>query len=121
MPPERALPYFGSYDKKNNVLNILEYSLPQNAFEYVNSVLEIQENPFSGDVINSYNDGPDKNGDQMGQYYELENSSPAAFLLPGQEMKHLQRIYHFEGSENDLDILTRKFLNVSIEEIKNSL
>ncbi len=35
----------------------------------------------------------------MGRYYELEDSSPAAFLNPGEEMIHTQRIYHFEGKE----------------------
>ena len=119
LSPQRALPFMGSYDARNNILTILEYSLPQNVTKYVNSALEIQENPFSGDVINSYNDGPKADGSQMGKYYELEASSPAAFLKPGEEIIQIQRIYHFQGSEKDMDVLAKSFLNSSIEEIKN--
>jgi hypothetical protein len=118
--PQRALPFFGSYDIRNNILTIVEYSLPENVTDYVNSALEIQENPFSGDVINSYNDGPNKNGSQMGIYYELEASSPAAFLKQGEEMVYVQRTYHFEGKEDDLNLLTTRLLKVSIEDIKNA-
>ena len=118
--PQRALPFMGSYDIKNKILTILEYSLPPNVTDYVNSALEIQEDPYSGDVINSYNDGSGKDGSQMGLYYELEASSPAAFLKPGEEIIHTQRIYHFEGSEKALNVLTKTILGVSIEEIKNA-
>ncbi len=120
MSPQRALPFMGSYDEKNNILSIVEYQLPPDNKEYVNSALEIQEHPFSGDVINSYNDGPKKDGTQMGQYYELEDSSPAAFLKPGEQMVHTQRIYHFQGREKDLNALAISMLNVSIKEIKNA-
>jgi hypothetical protein len=118
--PKRAMPFVGSYDSKNKVLTILEYSLPETATDYVNSALELQKNPFSGDVINSYNDGPKKDGTRMGEYYEIETSSPAAFLKPGEEIIHTQRIFHFEGNEIDLDQVSKKYLNVTIEEIKNS-
>jgi hypothetical protein len=118
--PQRALPYIGSYDRKNKILTILEFSLPPNITEYVNSSLEIQENPFNGDVINSYNDGPGKDGSQMGLYYELETSSPAAFLKPGEEIIHMQRIFHFEGNENDLNVLCETILKVSLEETEKA-
>lgn len=118
--PQRALPFMGSYDAKNKILTLLEYSLPPNVTDYVNSALEIQENPFSGDAINSYNDGPKADGTQMGLYYELEASSPAAFLKSGEEIIQTQRIYHFEGSEKELDILAKSILKVSIQEISNA-
>ena len=118
--PSRALPYIGSYDGENNILTVVEYSLPDGITDYVNSALEIQKDPFSGDVVNSYNDGPKKDGSQMGNYYELEDSSPAAFLKPGEEIIHTQRIYHFEGNEKDLDILAKSLLRVSINDIKKA-
>ena len=117
--PQRAVPIIGSYDAKNSILTIIEFSLPENTIEYVNSSLEIQENPFSGDVINSYNDGPTENGSQLGPFYELEVSSPAAFLKTGEKISHIQRIYHLEGSEKALDIIAKSLLNVSILEIKD--
>ena len=118
--PSSALPCMGSYDAQKQILSILIYSLPENPTEYVNSALvDQQEDPFSGDVINSYNDGPSKNGSGIGQLYEMEISSPAAFLKPGEEITHVQCMYHFEGKEKDLDMLVRSLLNVSISEIKN--
>jgi hypothetical protein len=116
----RAVPRIGSYDAKNNKLTILEFTLPENAKDFVNSALKIQKEPFSGDVINAYNDGPKDGGPGMGPFYELEASSPAAFLKPDEEITHIQRIYHFEGSEDDLDSLAKSLLNVSLAEIKNA-
>ena len=117
---QRAAPIIGSYDARNKILTLIEYSLPENITDYVNSALEIQKDPFGGDVINSYNDGPADDGSQQGAFYELEVSSPAAFLQPGEDIIHIQRTYHFEGSEKILSIYTRSFLNVSIDEIKNA-
>lgn len=118
--PQRAFPITGSYDAKNNILTLIKFSLPENVSEYVNSALEIQEEPFSGDVINSYNDGPTDDGSQPGPFYELEVSSPAAFLEPGENILHVQITYHLEGSEKTLDVFTKSLLNVSIEEIKKA-
>lgn len=82
--------------------------------------MEIQEKPFNGDAINSYNDGPTDNGSQQGSFYELEISSPAAFLKPGEDIIHIQRTYHLKGNVKTLDELTKSLLNVSIDEIKKS-
>jgi hypothetical protein len=117
--PQRTVPIIGSYDAKNNILTLVQFTLPENNTEYVNSTLEIQDEPFKGDVINSYNDGPVANGSQLGPFYELEVSSPAAFLKSGENIIHIQRIYHMEGSEKALDILAKSLLNVSIQEIRN--
>jgi hypothetical protein len=117
--PQRAVPVIGSYDAKNNILTLIEFSLSETAGEYVNSALEIQKEPFKGDVINSYNDGPAGTGPQLGPFYELEISSPAAFLKPGEEICHIQKIYHLEGSEKTLDTIAKSLLHVSLSEIKN--
>jgi len=120
IPSQRAVPYIGSYDAKHKILTVIEYALSNNQM-YVNSLLENpQKNPFSGDAVNSYNDGPRVDGSQIGQVYELETSSPAAFLKPGQEITHMRRIYHFTGNEEDLDGVSKSLLKVSLEEIKNA-
>jgi hypothetical protein len=116
--PQRVLPVIGSYDAKNNILTLIEFTLPENTNEYVNSALEIQKEPFKGDVVNSYNDGPIDNGSQLGPFYELEVSSQAAFLKPGEEIVHIQKTYHLEGDEKTLDIIAKSLLNVSTLEIK---
>jgi hypothetical protein len=56
---------------------------------------EHQEDPFCGDVVNSYNDGPLPGGSQMGPFYELETSSPAADIEPGDTLTHEHATFHF--------------------------
>ncbi len=117
--PKRATKFIGSYDAENGVLTVLEIGQPNPMDKYVNSSWEIQKDPFSGDVLNSYNDGPLENGDQLGPFYELESSSPALMLQPNESHTHLQRIYHFMGSDRSLDKISKKILGIALEEIAN--
>jgi len=83
---------------------------------------EIQEKPFAGDVVNSYNDGPASPGAKpLGPFYELETSSPAAALSPGGTLTHVHTTMHFQGPEKALDEIARKALGVGIEEIEKAL
>ncbi|MFN8255859.1 MAG: DUF6786 family protein [Bacteroidales bacterium] len=118
--PLRALPYCGSYDPDKQTLTILWYSAPEKPAEYVNSKWGKQENPFVGDAVNSYNDGPVADGSIMGPFYEIESSSPAAFLAPGNTIVHKQRIFHISGSEAKLSLITEKLFNLTISEIKQA-
>lgn len=114
LSPKRALPFVTSYDATNGVLTIAEFSLPQGTVDYVNSKWEIQKDPFNGDAINSYNDGP-VNGGQMGQLYEIESSSPAAALAPEQSLTHYHRTIHLKGTKETLDQIALKLLGVSVD------
>ena len=120
LTPKRAKPVAGSYDADNKVLTIVKYSIPDGATEYINQLWKWQENPFSGDVMNAYNDGPLEDGSQMGPFYEIESSSPAAFLAKGESITHYHRVFHFTGPEDQLDKLSVKILGVTIEEIKQA-
>jgi hypothetical protein len=117
IPPLRTTGVMGSYDSENKILTLLICKLPEGKKDYVNSSWQIQENPYSGDAFNSYNDGPLEDGSQMGPFYELETSSPAADLEPGESLHHIQYTLHLKGDIQDLDKLTRKVLGVSIGEI----
>ena len=109
---------YDGYDATNRVLTIVQYTRPEGASEYVNSMWEIQKHPFSGDVINSYNDGPPKPGaSQFGEVYELETSSPAAALAPGAALVHRHRTIHLAGGVAALDPVARKVLGVGLDEI----
>lgn len=122
LSPMRSKPILGSYDAGNQVLTIVTYTKPEDATDYVNSMWELQDDPFAGDVVNSYNDGPPEPGAKpLGPFYELETSSPAAALGPGETLTHENRTFHFQGSEEDLDKITRKCLGVSLERIKSAL
>ena len=117
--PQRAKPTLGSYDAVNKVLTIVQYNKPADAVDYVNSMWELQDEPYKGDVVNSYNDGPPEPGAKpLGPFYELETSSPAAALKPGETISHIHRTYHLQGTEADLDPIAKATLGVTIAEIK---
>jgi hypothetical protein len=118
IPPQRAMKFSGSYDARNKALTILWCDLPGDSADYVNSKWGEQDDPFSGDAINAYNDGPVEDGTQMGPFYELESSSPAAALKPGERLLHRQRIFHFEGSEEQLDGISQKLFGIALNEVK---
>ena len=113
--PERALPILASFDQVNEVLTIAQFSLPEFPADYVNSLWEIQENPFEGDVVNAYNDGF-IDGKQMGKFYELESSSPAATLNVGESMHHVHRTIHLKGNSNELNEITKTLLGIHLSE-----
>ena len=118
LTPMRSKPIAGSYDEERNLLTIVQFSLPDGKTDYVNSMWELQDDPFSGDAVNSYNDGPLEDGSQMGPFYEMESSSPAANLAPGEKIVHYHRTLHFKGEEKDLDPLVKALLGVNIKSIK---
>ncbi|AQT67539.1 hypothetical protein STSP2_00687 [Anaerohalosphaera lusitana] len=120
--PMRAKPVVGSYDPDRKVLTIVQYTKPAGATDYVNSMWEIQEQPYGGDAVNAYNDGPAEPGaEPFGPFYELETSSPAAALAPNESLSHTHRTFHITGPENDLDPIARAILGVSLEQIKNAI
>ena len=120
IPPLRATGTMGSYDSDNKILTLLICRLPEGKNIYVNSSWQIQEDPYSGDALNSYNDGPLEDGSQMGPFYELETSSPAVELKPGESLSHIQFTLHLTGDLNELDKVSRKVLGVSLEEISRA-
>jgi hypothetical protein len=119
LSPRRAKSVLGSYDQAHHTLTLVQFTLPKDAADYVNSMWERQAEPFKGDVANSYNDGPPSPAaKQLGKFYELESSSPALALAPGVSATHIHRTVHLQGPEAQLDLLARGALGVSLEEIK---
>jgi hypothetical protein len=117
--PRRSKAILVSYDADNKVLTIVQFSQPAGMADYVNSLWKLQDNPFSGDAANSYNDGPPTPGAKpMGPFYELESSSPAAALAPGKNLTHTHRTIHLTGPEPALDGIAKATLGVSLKEIK---
>lgn len=121
LSPLRAKSVLGSYDATNKVLTVVQYNKPDDVTDYVNSMWELQDEPFKGDTVNSYNDGPPEPGaEPMGPFYELESSSPAAALDPGEKITHVHRTIHLQGSEIDLDPIAKAVLGVTIDQIKSA-
>ena len=118
---KRALPVCGSYDAENRVLTLVRVTIPEPPADYVNSMWQIQEDPFGGDVVNTYNDGPPEPGAKpLGPFYELESSSPAAALRPGGSLNHVHRTIHLQGPERELDPIARILLGAGLEDIQSA-
>jgi uncharacterized protein DUF6786 len=118
LSPARATPIAGSYDSSAHVLTLVQYTRPPDARDYVNSMWEVQKQPYGGDVLNSYNDGPPAPGKPpLGPFYELESSSPALRLGPGERYTHVHRTIHLVGDEADLDRIARATLKVGVADI----
>ena len=100
----------------------MTFTVVPGATDFVNSLWDLQKNPFGGDVVNSYNDGPSQpGGTQLGKFYELESSSPALALKPGQTATHRHLTIHFTGEEAKLNLLSKAVLGVGLEDIKTAL
>jgi hypothetical protein len=119
LSPRRALPIAGSWDAVNGVLTIVRFNQPSaEVVDYVNSMWELQEEPFAGDVVNSYNDGPPSpDAKPLGPFYELETSSPALALQPGKAGTHIQETYHFVGELPSLNALAKTLLGATLDQI----
>jgi hypothetical protein len=120
--PRRSKGLLGSYDAERQVLTIVQFSQPAGVHEYVNSLWRLQDDPYAGDAANAYNDGPPAPGAKpLGPFYELESSSPAAALAPGEKLSHVHRTIHLTGAEAALDAVARAVLGVSVADVKAAL
>lgn len=103
IPAGRDTGCCGSYDPQAGSITLIRYTRSTAGDRYVESRWGEQTDPFGGDVINAYNDGPTETGTIMGPFYELETSSPAAFLDPGASRTHIQEVYHLQGDRAHLE------------------
>jgi hypothetical protein len=118
LAPEVAKSFVCSYDFKKNVLTIVIPEVHKDG-RYVNSKWELQKEPYKGDVINSYNDGPLADGSQMGPFFEIESSSPALELKPGETQGYRQTTMHLQGDYNSLKSLVQQLINVNLDDVRN--
>jgi len=118
MTAGRSTGLCGCYDAGSGVLTVLKILSAWKDGLFVNSAWGDQDDPYKGDMLNAYNDGPLDDGSQMGPFCELESSSPAAELRPGETLTLSQLIMHFRGSEEEFNRITQGLFGVSAGEIK---
>ena len=117
--PSIARNITGSYDAGNHVLTLVKFDIDSSG-DYVNSKWEHHKDPYKGDVLNSYNDGPLQDGSQLGPFYELESSSPVRELKRGESLVHRHLTLHLEGPEAQLNQVAEKTLGLSLDQIKTA-
>ena len=115
--PQRAKNRIGSYDAANNVLTVALFDIAPDSI-YLNQEWRTDRDPFKGDAVNAYNDGPLKDGTQLGPFYEIESVSPAAFLKPGHSLVHKHSVFHFTGDKDELNQIALKTLGISLPDIE---
>ncbi len=135
----RAKSILGSWDRDKRVLTIVWFNLPEanasqggdsvgicrrnGVVDYVNNVWQVQDDEFSGDVINGYNDGPNESGEKLGGFYELESLSPGLCLQPKQAYTHIHRTIHLQATTEkqlqQIDQIARHVFDVNLETIEN--
>ena len=117
MPPNRAKTMAGNYDAQNKILTITLFDMDPKP-TYLNQEWRTDRDPFIGDAVNAYNDGPLADGSQMGPFYEIESVSPAAFLKPNETLSHKHSVFHFTGDKVELNQIALKTLGISLQDIQ---
>lgn len=122
---KRAKNVAGSMDFQNNVLTLVHFTMPEDPAQclYMNNMWGIpQEQPYVGDVVNSYNDGPVGPGKPgLGPFYEIESLSPALELKTGEKLEHSHRTLHIQGDYETLRELASKVLGVDLNVVRQTM
>ncbi len=120
----RARNVLGSIDFESGVLTLVHFTMPPDPTQhlYMNNMWQLpQPEPYVGDVANSYNDGPNELGEQLGAFYEIESLSPAAELASGEHLEHTHRTLHVQAPHHTLDRLARTVLGVPLETVRRQM
>ena len=81
-----------------------------------------QAEPYTGDVANSYNDGPPAPGKKgLGAIYEIESLSPAKPLDTGESLSHRHRTMHVQADPATLARLARLVLGVDLDAVRKEM
>lgn len=116
LSPRVAKPIAGAFDSQKNVLTILVPQVTENGL-YVNSKWALQKEPYKGDAINAYNDGPLPDGSRMGPFFEVESSSAAMALQKSATSTYRQTTCHFQGDYPALQSLAKQLLGIDLTKI----
>ena len=121
----RARNVLGSIDFQNNVLTLVNFSMPADPTQelYMNNQWGgPSAEPYKGDVANSYNDGPPAPGKKgLGPFYEVESLSPARPLKSGESLSHQHRTIHIQADAATLADLAKEVLGVELEKVKSEM
>lgn len=116
--PENTKPIMGAWDSERQLLTLIVFSFKPDEGAFVSSVWGEAHIPYGGDVINVFNDGLYEGKPMFGPFYELESSSHALALAPGESQSHAHTTMHFKGTYKELDAICQASLGVSLSDIE---
>ena len=119
MSPRRSKGILGTYDAERNILTIVTYIQPSTPRKYLPANWRRTNDIFDGDSVRLFNSGSRKEGDfDSPRFYETATYSPALALEPEKSHIHVQRVFHFKGSEYELGAIAYKLLGVSMKTLR---
>lgn len=108
-----------SYDEVNSILTVIIYIKPADMRSYLPASWRRASDQFDGDAITIFNNGATGGSNAPADaYYEISTYSPALSLEAGKSQFHLQRTFHFHGSEYDLGLISYKLAGISIGQLR---
>lgn len=109
-----------SFDAYNKILTVILYIKPSGNCAYLqNAWRRSGGDRFDGDAISVYNNGPlARTSAAADRFYEITTYSPALELGSGKSQFHLQRTFHFGGSEYDLGLISYKLTGIAIGQLR---
>jgi hypothetical protein len=120
----RAKNVLGAIDFQAGVLTLVTFSMPEDPSRhlYPNSAWQVpQQEPYRGDVVNAYNDGPNETGSQLGKFLELESVSPAKELAEGESLSHRSTLLHVQADRGTLAALAQEVLGVKLDAVREQM
>ena len=121
----RAKNVLGSVDFASGTLTLVQFTMPDDPAKcrYMNNMWKLpQAEPYTGDVANSYNDGPPEPGKEgLGAFCEIESLSPARPLATGESLTHRHRTLHVQADPEILARLARMTLGVELDAVRKTM
>ena len=114
----------GSFDLSTGILTLVQFRLPPDPARhfYVNNAWKaLQENPFGGDVFNSYNDGPAEPGAKAWGASTSLSPFAGAAAGKGEKLVHEHRTFHIQTDESNAADLLRQTLGADLADIRQFL
>lgn len=118
IPAAKATGWMGAWDPQRERLTLVRAEVDAGA-EYLEARWSADRGPFGGEALHLYNDGPPAPGTApFGPFFELESSSPAAVLGPGERRAHRSVTTLLTGPRAALDATAQSHLGVSLHELE---
>ncbi|MER2491334.1 DUF6786 family protein [Catenovulum sediminis] len=118
IPVNNTRPYLAAYDSYNQRLTIEYFHISNKENRnYLTASWITPKDAYNGEIVNIFNDGPDDFGHYFGHFFELEASSAAFELAPGESQKHFHYSFHFSGEKNKLNQIAKQVLGLSLDDV----
>lgn len=119
VPWDLSTGLFGCVDLIQTRITIVQHSVTTDGL-YFNSHVSVQDDPYQGEAISVFNNGPmDLTIEREHSFFELESTSTMKELEPGESLEHLHTVYHFDGSEEQISAISESLLGVRWSLVKD--